>query len=105
MNNKKEKKKSTTAWIASFAGKRKPLYGVSVLLAIFSTACGVIPYILISMIVNALIKGETALSYYLTMCAIIAALFIRKNVFYSISTVCSHNTTFAGVGGNQKDTL
>ncbi len=99
MSSQTERSKGAVAWIAEFAGEKRALYAASVILAICSTACGVAPYILISMLVNALIQGETQIGYYLMMCALIAGLFIAKNVFYSISTVCSHNATFAILAG------
>ncbi len=99
MDAQMKKQKGAIGWIAGFAGKKKAQYGISVVLAICSTACGVTPYILISMLVNALIQGERNIAYYLVMCAIIAGLFVAKNVFYSISTVCSHNATFAVLAG------
>ena len=99
MSSQTERSKGAVAWIAEFAGEKRALYAASVILAICSTACGVAPYILISMLVNALIQGETQIDYYLMMCALIAGLFIAKNVFYSISTVCSHNATFAVLAG------
>lgn len=55
--SEKKVKKSLLSWIFTFAGKKKPIYFVSVFFAILRVACGMAPYILIANIVRELLDG------------------------------------------------
>lgn len=52
------KQKSTTQWIAEFAGIHKKTYVMSVVLAVLGVFCGLAPYFLIGNVVKELSKGN-----------------------------------------------
>ena len=71
-----QKKRSLLSWIFTFAGKKKPIYFVSVFFAILRVACGMAPYILIANIVRELLDGVRDWNLYLKQCAIVAAFWL-----------------------------
>ena len=86
--------KSTAGWIMSFAGRKKPLYVSSVLLAALGVLCSIVPFVIMGSMVRALISGNQEWSYYLTHSLIMAAFWIARIILHSISTSFSHVATF-----------
>lgn len=99
ISKNKHQAKGTIAWIMEFAGQKKLMYVLSIVFAVLGTTCAIIPYVLISSIVNRLTEGYKEISYYAMMCAVIAVLFMGKEALNAISTICSHKATYAVLGG------
>ena len=78
----------------SFAGRKKPLYISSVLLAALGVLCSVAPYIIMGNMIRELIDGNREWSYYLMQGGIMAAFWLARIILHSISTTCSHVATF-----------
>ncbi len=91
---KKEKTKSTLAWVVEFAGINKSSYILSVIMAIISVVAGFIPYLFIANIVTALVDGNIDMNYYLIQCLYISISWIINKIFHSFSTTLSHKATF-----------
>ena len=53
-----EKKKSTIAWILTFAGSHKNLYTISVATAVMGVIFGVIPYFIMGDMIHRLVDGD-----------------------------------------------
>ena len=100
-----QKKKSLLSWIFTFAGKKKPVYFVSVFFAILRVACGMAPYILIANIVRELLDGVRDWNLYLKQCAIVAAFWLGNALFHMISTTLSHVATFTTLANIRKSLL
>ncbi|MBR6237895.1 MAG: ABC transporter ATP-binding protein, partial [Lachnospiraceae bacterium] len=90
----KEKKKSTLAWVAEFAGMNKSAYITSVIMAVISVTAGFIPYLFIANIIRSLIDGNRDLNYYLIQCGYITICWLVNKIFHTISTTMSHKATF-----------
>ncbi len=95
-------KKSLLSWIFTFAGKKRPMYWVSVFFAVLSVACGVAPYIIIADIVKKLLDGVRDWNIYLSLCGITALFWLGNAVFHMISTTLSHVATFNVLAGIRK---
>ena len=94
-----EKKKSTIAWILTFAGNHKNLYTISVATAVMGVIFGVIPYFIMGDMIHRLVDGDRNWQGYL-MEGILMTLCWAGRVFcHSISTTCSHKATFHVLGG------
>ena len=91
---KQEPTRSTAGWVMSFAGRKKPLYISSVLLAALGVLCSVAPYIIMGNMIRELIDGNREWSYYLMQGGIMAAFWLARIILHSISTTCSHVATF-----------
>ena len=81
-------------WLLGQSEERKGKFVLSVILAAFSTLCGVVPYYFISKIVKELLAGNTDKSVYITNCIIILALWLGHSLFHALSTANSHLATF-----------
>ena len=75
-------------------GTHRKAYMLSIILAILSVACGMIPYFAIAYIMLCLIDGVTALNTYALWCGVILLGFTLKLVFSTLSTTVSHTATF-----------
>lgn len=95
-------KRSTLAWIWDFAGKFRPKYVLSVVSAVCGVVCGILPYFVMARIIGDLLGGCCEASIYLKNCLIMAALWIGRCGFHSISTTLSHKATFAVLGNIRK---
>lgn len=78
----------------SFAGRKKPLYVSSVLLAALGVLCSIAPFVIMGSMVQALISGNRDWSHYLMQGGIMAAFWLVRIILHSISTSCSHVATF-----------
>lgn len=63
-------------------GTHRRAYMLSIILAILSVACGMIPYFAIAYIMLCLIDGVTALNTYALWCGVILLGFTLKLVFF-----------------------
>lgn len=75
-------------------GTHRRAYALSIILAILSVACGMIPYFAIAYIMLCLIDGVTALNTYALWCGVILLGFTLKLLFSTLSTTVSHTATF-----------
>lgn len=96
------KQKSTVSWLYDFAGSHKPKYVISVIMAIFSVLCGILPYFFMADMIRMLLDGVRGLSAYRSDLIILALLWLGKAVFHGISTALSHRATFAVLGEIRK---
>lgn len=102
---KTENEKSTFAWILEFAGQKKSKYILSVLLAVIGALFQMAPYLVMANIIQKLISGDRNLSNYLIDCLIMAAMWIFRVMFHSLSTSASHIATFSVLGNIRKQGL
>ena len=85
------------------AGAHRRAYALSIILAIFGVACGMIPYFAIAYIMLCLIDGVTALNTYALWCGVILLGFTLKLLFSTLSTTVSHTATFQTLKGAGND--
>lgn len=89
-----KEKRSTLSYIMEWAGQRKSFYIMSVVLAVISVSCSILPYFWLGHIVNDLLDGKRNLSIYLNNLIVVAGLFIVSEICHSLSTALSHKATF-----------
>lgn len=94
MNKTQKTNRSVFSWLSEFAKGRRGEYLLSVITALIGVACSLIPYFIIIKIITALINGTAELSYYLTLCAWMAGLWILRYILHSVSTTLSNHATF-----------
>lgn len=94
MNKTQKTNRSVFSWLSEFAKGRRGEYLLSVITALIGVACSLIPYFIIIKIITALINGTAELSYYLTLCAWMAGLWILRYILHSVSTTLSLHATF-----------
>ncbi len=97
-----EKKKSWVSWLLEWSGPQKPLYLVSILLAVGNVILKIIPYFLIADVVRLFLDGEKELSQYLMKALLIAISFIVAELLHSASTTLSHKATFSVLANIRK---
>lgn len=91
---KQEKKKEIMDYIFQFAGEYKNTYIKSVIFAMIGVGFSLVPYILMGDMVKRLFSGERDFYVYLPEGLAMAALWILRVVFHTLSTKISHRTTF-----------
>ena len=87
-------KNNSFGWLLSQSGERKGKFIASVILALFSMLCGIVPYYFIARIVRNLLDGNTDKGVYIADCVIILALWLGHALFHALSTANSHLATF-----------
>ena len=97
-----DKKKSLLSWIFEFAGQKKPMYVFSIIFAVLSVACAIMPYLMIAQIVRQLLSGIRELDLYIKESAVVAAFWAGNVIFHMISTSLSHIATFNVLGNIRK---
>ena len=97
-----QSKRSVPAWIWDFAGQHRPQYVLSVLSAVCGVACGILPYFVMAGIISDLLGGCRDMSIYIKNSLVMAALWLGRCGFHSISTTLSHKATFAVLGNIRK---
>ena len=97
-----DKKKSLLSWIFQFAGQKKPMYVFSIIFAVLSVACAIMPYLMIVQIVRQLLSGIRELDLYIKESAVVAAFWAGNVIFHMISTSLSHIATFNVLGNIRK---
>jgi len=91
----KKPTQSSMGWVLGQTGDHGGQYVLSVVLAIIGVAFSVAPYFVVIGIVQGLMNGIKDLSFYLSRCGIMAALWLGRVLFHALSTATSHKATFA----------
>ncbi len=100
-----QKEKSAFGWIFTFAGQKKSGYIASVILAVVGAVFQILPFFVMARVIGKLISGNRDLSCYLADCAVMAAFWMLRVLFHSLSTAQSHKATFAVLGNIRKKGL
>ena len=96
------KPQSPIAWILGQTGDHGGQYVLSVILAVIGVGFSVAPFFVVAGIIQGLMAGRQELSFYLTQCLIMAALWVGRVLFHAFSTATSHRATFAVLGEIRK---
>ena len=99
---KQSKQRTTASWLFEFAGNHKPKYAISVITAVLSVVCGILPYFCMSEMIYMLLDGVKDIGAYKKYFIILAALWTGKALFHGLSTALSHRATFAVLGEIRK---
>ena len=100
-----QKEKSTFGWIFTFAGQKKSGYIASVAFAVAGAAFQILPFFVMAQVIGKLLAGNRDLAGYLVDCAVMAAFWLLRVLFHSLSTAQSHKATFAVLGNIRKQGL
>ena len=100
-----KKEKSTFGWIFTFAGQKRSGYIASVILAVIGAAFQILPFFVMARVIGKLLAGNKDLAGYLIDCAVMAAFWLLRVLFHSLSTAQSHKATFAVLGNIRKQGL
>lgn len=100
-----QKEKNTFGWILTFAGQKKSGYTASVLLAVTGAVFQILPFFVMAKVIARLLDGNKDLTAYLVDCAVMAAFWLLRVLFHSLSTAQSHRATFAVLGNIRKQGL
>ena len=98
MDVEKKKQKGILDYIFQFAGEYKGAYIKSVVFAVIGVAFSLAPYALIGDMVKKLLSGEQDFNIYLREGVVMAAFWILRVFFHTLSTKTSHKTTFKLIG-------
>lgn len=95
MNRGRERKKETDIrWLFAQVGDRKGTLVLSILAALVSVLCGLVPYFAVARLVRMLIGGEKDLAAVGITALVMLVFYALKVLFHCISTACSHGATF-----------
>ena len=97
--------KSTFGWVFAFAGQKKTGYIASVILTVTGAAFQILPFFVMAGVIARLLAGNKDLAGYLADCAVMAAFWLLRVLFHSLSTAQSHKATFAVLGNIRKQGL
>lgn len=100
-----KKEKGTFGWVFTFAGQKKSGYIASVIFAVIGAAFQILPFFVMAQIIGKLLSGNKDLTGYLIDCAAMAAFWLLRVLFHSLSTAQSHKATFAVLGNIRKQGL
>ena len=100
-----KKEKSTFGWVFTFAGQKKSGYFASVIFAVLGAAFQILPFFVMAQVISKLLAGNKDLAGYLLDCAGMAAFWLLRVLFHSLSTAQSHKATFAVLGNIRKQGL
>ena len=100
-----KKEKSTFARVMEFAGQKRSRYLGSVLLALIGAAFQILPFYVVGRMLQKLLSGDQDLRGYLLDGLILAAMWLLRVTFHSLSTAMSHTATFAVLGNIRKSCL
>lgn len=100
-----KEEKSTFGWVFAFAGQKKTGYIASVILAVTGAAFQILPFFVMARVIARLLAGNKDLAGYLADCAVMAAFWLLRVLFHSLSTAQSHKATFAVLGNIRKQGL
>ena len=78
------------------------MYVFSIIFAVLSVACAIMPYLMIAQIVRQLLNGIRELDLYIKESAVVAAFWAGNVIFHMISTSLSHIATFNVLGNIRK---
>ena len=88
------KKESTFGWLLQQVGPNKGAFVLSVILALISVLCGLVPYYITAEIIAKLLNGIKEIDAYAKMALWMVGFYALKCIFHQLSTVLSHKTTF-----------
>ena len=97
--------KSTLGWVFTFAGQKKSGYILSVIFAVLGAAFQILPFFVMARVIDKLLAGNKNLAGYMLDCAMMAAFWLLRVLFHSLSTAQSHKATFAVLGNIRKQSL
>ncbi len=100
-----QKEKGTFGWVFTFAGQKKSGYIASVAFAVIGAAFQILPFFVMAQVIGKLLAGNKDLAAYLIDCAVMAAFWLLRVLFHSLSTAQSHKATFAVLGNIRKQGL
>ena len=100
-----KKEKGTFGWVFTFAGQKKSGYIASVIFAVIGAAFQILPFFVMARVIGELLAGNRDLAGYLIDCAVMAAFWLLRVLFHSLSTAQSHKATFAVLGNIRKQGL
>lgn len=92
------KQNNLLQYILKFAGSDKKYYGKSIVYALIGVAFSMLPFLLMGDMVKKLFSGEREFKTYLLEGACMAACWVLRIVFHTLSTNTSHRTTFRVIG-------
>ena len=96
---------SIFGWVFTFAGQKKSGYLASVVFAVLGAALQILPFFVMARVIGKLLAGNKDLAGYLIDCAVMAAFWLLRVLFHSLSTAQSHKATFAVLGNIRKQGL
>ncbi len=100
-----QKEKSAFGWIFTFAGQKRSGYIASVIFAVIGAAFQIMPFLVMAQVIGKLLAGNKDITGYLADCAVMAAFWLLRVLFHSLSTAQSHKATFAVLGNIRKQGL
>ncbi len=100
-----KKEKGSFGWVFTFAGQKKSGYIASVIFAVIGAAFQILPFFVMAQVLQKLLAGNKNLTGYLINCAVMAAFWLLRVLFHSLSTAQSHKATFAVLGNIRKQGL
>ena len=100
-----KKEKGTFGWVFTFAGQKKSGYIVSVIFAVIGAVFQILPFFVMAQVTTKLLTGNRDLAGYLIDCAVMAAFWLLRVIFHSLSTAQSHKATFTVLGNIRKQGL
>ena len=100
-----KKEKSVFGWVFTFAGQKKSGYIASVIFAVIGAAFQILPFFVMAQVTQKLLAGNKDLAGYLIDCAVMAAFWLLRALFHSLSTAQSHKATFTVLGNIRKQGL
>lgn len=90
------------SWLIWQAGKRKGKLVASLILAIISVLCGLVPYYIVAEMIEELLGDNQEFIKYLVLAAWMLLFFAGKALFHGMSTSQSHAATFEIIGDIRK---
>lgn len=90
------------SWLIGQAGKRKGKLAVSMILAVISVLCGLVPYYIVAKMIEWLLSGNHEFMKYLVMAVWMMLFYAGKALFHGMSTIQSHTATFEIIGDIRK---
>ena len=100
-----KKEKGTFGWVFTFAGQKSSGYIASVIFAVIGAAFQILPFFVMARVIGKLLTGNKDLAGYLIDCVVMAAFWLFRVLFHSLSTAQSHKATFAVLGNIRKQGL
>ena len=100
-----ESRSNSIKWLLGQAGSRKGKFTASVVLAVMSTLCGVVPFWFVARIIKLLIEGSTDKGTYIAYCCIMLLMWFLHSLFHALSTTTSHLATFHVISEVRKQAL
>lgn len=88
------KKENPLNRLMELIGDKKPMYVISVILAILGVGSGIVPYFAVGKMIVALLDGQREMRFYTVWCVIAVAGYLLKVLLSIRSTSISHTATY-----------